>query len=126
MIDALVAIDQSISLVRRLRETWKKVGDAEMKNFFADLQNQLADAKLHIASLKEQVAAQAEEIRQLKAVADPTRETPTKYWGCYRFEGDTDLYCIRCWETQGKKSPTNRMDTKRRQCAVCQTIVYAG
>jgi hypothetical protein len=119
MIDALVAIDQSITLVRRLQ-------DAEIKNFFADLQNQLADAKLHIASLKEQVAAQAEEIRVLKAVADPKREKPTKYWGCYRFENDKELYCIRCWETQGRKSPTTRLNVHERQCAVCQTVVSAS
>jgi hypothetical protein len=55
----------------------------------------------------------------------PTRKTKPKIkWGCYQFDGEEGLFCIRCYETQGRKHPTNRVNTKQRQCAVCQTIVH--
>lgn len=85
MIEAIAAIDHSITLVRRLRDISKNIEAAEFKNLLADLQNELADAKLHIAVLKEQLAAQTEEINALKRAQPAEKEKPIgTLYGCYR------------------------------------------
>jgi hypothetical protein len=50
---------------------------------------------------------------------------PKMKWGCYQFEGEEPLYCIKCYETQGRKHPTTRVNSRQRQCAVCQAVVHA-
>ena len=127
MPDVISGIDQSISLVRKLAQTWKKIGDADMRSLLADLQNELADARLEMADLKQRLAAQADEIRTLNASASAaSHKRPKIRWGCYEFEDEEGLFCIKCWETKGRRSPTNRLDSRFRQCAVCQTTVSAG
>jgi hypothetical protein len=48
---------------------------------------------------------------------------PSMKWGSYQFDGDDRLYCIKCYETGGRKHPTVRLNIHQRQCAVCQTVV---
>jgi hypothetical protein len=50
---------------------------------------------------------------------------PKLKWGCYEFEGEEGLFCIKCYETQARKHPTTRMNATQRQCAVCQTVIFA-
>jgi hypothetical protein len=57
VIAVINGLDQSISLVRKLANTWNKIGETDMRSLLADLQNELADAKLLMADLKERVAA---------------------------------------------------------------------
>lgn len=123
--EALAAIDHSISLVRRLREISKNISEAEFKNLLADLSNELADAKLQIAALKEQLAAQAEEIRALRRAAPDAKLKPSVKWGCYQFEGDDGLYCTACYDTKGVKSRTTRMNSRFRTCPVCKARLGA-
>ncbi len=44
-------------------------------------------------------------------------------WGCYQFEGDDRLYCTACYDTNGLKSATNRLNTKFQQCPVCKAQI---
>ncbi len=53
----------------------------------------------------------------------PKGPRPKVEWGSYRFEGEEGLFCIRCFETKGLKHPTIRLNSRQRQCAVCQTVV---
>jgi hypothetical protein len=124
--DVLAGIDRSIGLVKRLREISKKVSEAEFRNVLGDLSNELADAKLKIATLKEQLATQVEEIRELKRAASQAKQKPSVKWGCYKFEGDENLYCTACYDSKGVKSLTNRLNTKLRQCPVCKAQIGAG
>jgi hypothetical protein len=56
----------------------------------------------------------------------PTRRSKPKIkFGCYQFEGEDGLFCIRCYETQARRHPTTRVNSSQRQCAVCQTVVHA-
>jgi len=126
LIEALAAIDHSISLVRRLRAISKNISQGEFKNLLADLSNELADAKLKIAALKEQLAAQAEEIRALKRTAPDAKLKPSVRWGRYQFEGDNGLYCTACYDTKGVKSRTTRISTKFRACPVCKAQLGSG
>ena len=126
MIDALTAIDHSISLVGRLRKIWKNISEAGFKNLLADLSNELADAKLQIAALKEQLAAQAEENRVLRNAARDAKSKPSVRWGCYQFEGDDGLYCTACYDTKGLKCITTRISAKLRACPVCKAQLGSG
>jgi hypothetical protein len=121
--DVLAIVDRSIASIKRLREISKNVSEAEFRNLLADLSNDLADAKIKIAELKERWADQAEEIRQLKRASKPK---PSVKWGCYKFEGDDKLYCTACYDSESRKSVTNRLNTKFRQCPVCKAQVGAG
>lgn len=53
-------------------------------------------------------------------------EKPTVKWGCYKFEGDEQLYCTACWETKKKKHRTTRLSSKERQCPVCKSKFGSG
>ncbi|HCE2683328.1 TPA: hypothetical protein NGU92_004897 [Vibrio parahaemolyticus] len=58
----LDSINNSISLLKRLKEVSDNIADAEFKNILADLSLELAEAKLAIADLKEDLAATKERI----------------------------------------------------------------
>ena len=127
MMDVVASINHSISLVTRLREIAKNISEAEFKNLLADLSNELADAKLQMAELKQQLAVQAEEIQALKRARPDVKEKPIgRQWGCYKFTGDTELYCTGCYDSRGVKSVTNRMNIQTRSCPVCRAVIGAG
>ena len=111
------------SLVKQLREISKNVSEAKFRNLLADLSIELADAKLKIAALKEELAVQTEGIRELKRTPDAKSKPPGMKWACDQFEGDDRLYCAACYDTNGLKSATNRLNTKFRQCPVCKAQI---
>ena len=45
----------------------------------------------------------------LPMVAHQVIKKPTLLWGCYKFEGETGLYCPACYENKGKKMPVSRV-----------------
>ena len=125
--DILMTIGTSITLAKRLREISKNIENAEFKNLLADLSNELADLKLEAAALKENIAALREENALLRQTARLADESPIgRMWGCYQFEGDDGLYCPACWDSKRKKSSTTRVNSKFRQCPVCQAQLGAG
>ena len=120
--DIISAINNSISIVTRLREISKNASEAEFRNLLADLSNELADAKIQIVSLKEQIATLAEENRVLKNAKTEKKERPVLQWGCYKFEGDEKLYCTACYDTKGQKNVTTRLNSSRRMCPFCKAV----
>ncbi len=124
--DIFSTVENSISLVQRLREISKNIEEAEFKNLVADLSSELADIKLEAANLKEKVATLEEENRLLKQKAPESEKQPvgTK-WGCYQFENDDGLYCTACWDSKRQKSRTNRSGSKWRHCPVCGATIGA-
>jgi len=124
LMDIISTVSNSISLVQRLREISKRIGEAEFKSLLADLSVELADLKLEAASLKEQVASLQEENRLLKETTPVADEKPigTK-WGCYQFKDDNGLYCTGCWDARRMKSRTNRVNFQFRQCPVCRAKI---
>lgn len=120
----LSTINNSISLVERLREISKNISEAEFKNLLADLSNELADLKLEAAALKEKIVALQEENKLLKETTPSTEEIPIGIkWGCYQFKNDDGLYCTGCWDSKRMKIRTNRINSKYRQCPVCQAKI---
>lgn len=124
--DIFSTVNNSISLVQRLRTISKNIEHAEFRNLIAELSRELADIKLEAANLKEQVAALEDENRVLKQKAPESHDKPvgTK-WGCYQFEGDDGLYCTACWDSKRQKSRTNRVTSKWRRCPVCRATIGA-
>lgn len=123
------AIDNAIALVQRLREISRSAKEAEIRNVIADLSIELADAKGHIATLKLENTRLNEEKRELEARLLDTKPKPEVKWGCYRFEGEDNLYCPACYDTKGVKHLATRVsDAKgiRRRCVVCGAEMYPG
>ena len=122
--DVIATINNSISLVSRLREISKNLSEAELKNLLADLSLELADAKILIAELKTELAAKSAEIASLKTKDPTTRQRPSgTQWGCYKFEGEEGLFCTGCYDSKGLKSMTNRLSTRFRSCPVCKATI---
>jgi hypothetical protein len=122
--DIISTINNSITIVSRLREISKNLSEAEFRNLLADLSSELADAKLQIATLKEQLAKLSEENCALKAMRPEEKKKPSGLQrGCYRFKNDEGLYCTACYDSKGKKSLTTRLNTKFRQCPVCKALL---
>lgn len=124
--DIVTTVNNSLNLVKRLREISKNISDAEFSNLLADLSMELADAKLESASLKEELAYLKDEVRVLKSTVSSPDEKPTNTkWGCYQFPRDTALYCTGCWDSKRNKSITNRVNSKLRSCPVCKAEIYS-
>lgn len=118
--DMLSAVNNSIGLVKRLREISKNIAEAEFKNVLADLASGLADAKLEAAAMKEELIKLKEENALLKKIKPADDEEPidTK-WGCYQFKGKEGLYCTGCWDNKRKQILMNNSIRGFRVCPVC-------
>jgi hypothetical protein len=124
-VDVITAINNSISIVAKLREISKNISEAEFRNLLADLSNELADAKIQIASLKERVAILIEENHTLRSAKPEKKEKPTLKWGCYKFEENEGLYCTACYDAKGQKILTTRLNVRFRQCPICKAMFGA-
>ncbi|KPW03193.1 hypothetical protein [Pseudoalteromonas sp. P1-11] len=122
--DIVSTVNNSLKLVKRLKEISKNISDAEFSNLLADLSIELADVKLESASLKEELASLKDEVRILKSTTPAPDEKPTgTKWGFYQFVDDSGLYCTACWDSKRNKSMTNRVNARFRSCPVCKTVI---
>jgi hypothetical protein len=121
--DIISPINNSLSLLSRLREISNNMKEAEIRNVIADLSNELADVKLAAADLKEQIIALRDQNDSLKHQMHPEARPKIK-WGCYYFDDDdTRLYCTACYDSKGKKILTTRLNSKYRRCNVCNATI---
>jgi hypothetical protein len=97
----------------------ERVALAEQK--FKDLEAQNKALSDKVASLLVENDALKAQVNSYSAKEKASADKPTMEWGCYKFEGEPGLFCPRCYETQGKKHQTTRMNPHRRRCVVCQT-----
>ena len=125
VLEAIPAIDNALSLVKRLREVGKKIEEAEFRNVLANLYIELSDAKTEIATLRLQVQELREEKAVLEARLSDAGEKPKLKWGCYQFGDDPNLYCPACYDTQGKKHLATRKSIRERVCSVCKGVLYS-
>lgn len=77
------------------------------------------------------VGALAKWKSNLKPIARPksrmvNTEKPVVKWGCFTFPPDENLYCPFCFNKDGEKMLTTRIDIKRRQCTNCKEKIYVG
>ena len=121
--DVISSLNNSISIVSRLREISKNISEAEFKNLLADLSLELADAKLDLANLKDDMAKLMQKNSELEKARSDNKQKPTLHWGCYKFENEDGLFCTACFDTKGQKSQTNRVNTKFRSCPVCNAVI---
>lgn len=117
---AAASVKTAIDTMGKLRELTKTMQNVELKATIAELSNNLADAQTKIAELKKEIILLQEENHSLKKAH--TKEPFTKKWGCYIFAGDDELYCPGCY-SQGKKSPTTRVNSRLRRCTVCNAML---
>ncbi len=121
-VSALIGtIKGAVATIGKLREITKSMEQAELKATIADLANQLADAQLQVAELKNEMLALQTENQAIKSKEN--EEKPTVKWGCYKFTGDDSLYCPACYDTKGEKRLTTRINSMRRMCSVCRTVL---
>ena len=124
--DVIALITGALNLAQRIRDTAKKISEAETRSMLAELASQLADIKMETVALKEQVASLQEENRVLKATTGRAVGSPLgRKWGCYTFENDDGLYCTACWDSQRKMIQTTRLSSRRRMCPVCRAALGA-
>jgi hypothetical protein len=120
------SINAAWQTLSRLRQISKSIEHAEFRGLLADLSVQLSDAKVENAALKEKVASLMDALAK-KQNAAKAREPYKLQWGCAKFEGDDHmLYCVRCYEREGRKHPTSRVDSRFRMCTVCSNRVSAS
>jgi hypothetical protein len=121
---AFASIKTAMETLGKLRDLTKQMQQVELKSIIGELANNLADAKIQLADLKEELNALKDENRSLKGKGEA--EKPKVRYGCYMFEGDENLYCPACYDTQGKKYLTTRISSLGRRCAVCKTVLGKG
>jgi hypothetical protein len=118
---AIATVTSAAETAKKLYELSKSMQHVELKTTIAELMNELADAKIQLAELKEEIVALKADYDALKATKErETEAKPNVQWGCYKFEGDENLYCPACYDTEGKKHLISRVGAKWRLCSVCQ------
>lgn len=60
------------------------------------------------------------ELKELVFSKNDFLEKPTIQWGMYKFENEIGLFCPVCFQKDGLKIPTSRLDTKFYQCPNCK------
>ena len=104
MADVVLAVQNAIGIVGKLRELSQKIHDVEFRTLVADLAGELADAKMELAEIKTQLALLKEENQKLKSsLAQRSSERPVLKESCYEFAGEEGLYCTGCFDTKGQK-----------------------
>src|SRR5687767_12006838 len=93
--------------------------NAVLKERVALAEQKFKDMEQEKKRLEEKVAARESENADLKqrlsaSAAHSAAEKPKVKWGCYVFEGDTNLYCPACYDTKGKKHLTTRASSTKR------------
>lgn len=121
--DLMSSLNNSLTIVSRLRDISKNISEAEFKNLLADLTLELADAKLELATLKEEMALLKKKNIELERAKPENKQKPTLQWGCYKFEDEQGLFCTACYDSKGLKSQTNRIDSRFRSCPVCRVKI---
>ncbi|HYT92781.1 MAG TPA: hypothetical protein VEL76_28955 [Gemmataceae bacterium] len=105
--------------------------NAVLKERVTLAEQKVKDMEAETRKLKEQVAALTTENEQLKrqvsdlaAAQQRAAEKPEIKNGCYYFGDDrSKLYCVACYETQGKKHPMVYVLDTGYLCAVCQKVI---
>ena len=68
---------------------------------------------------------------QLRPISRPqskpqNSEKPKVKWGCFTFPPDESLYCPFCYNKEGMKMLTTRINIKQRQCTNCAKTINVG
>lgn len=68
---------------------------------------------------------------QLKPIKKPglrieNIEKPKVKWGCFTFPPDESLYCPFCFNKEGIKMLSTRVNIKSRQCTNCKSMINTG
>lgn len=103
-------------LLNRLREHGEAHGDGTLTTALADLDHELTAIEAYSREL-------GAENQRLKGTASAPANTPVKERGCYRVPGDEAFYCISCWDSEGRRTPTRRLSARRRVCPVCKVSI---
>jgi hypothetical protein len=102
--------------------------NAVLRERVALAEQRLKDLESENKNLKDQAATLAKEnaaLRgQLEAIARRDAAVkPTLQWGCYKFAGEDGLFCPACYDKDGKKYQTTRLDIGKRRCTVCRVLL---
>ena len=121
IVGAISAINNSWTLMTKLREATKNLEQSEIKNLVADLSNELADAKFKIADLKNEVAALQEENARLKKGDSEVMILKGLYYK--RSTGDGP-FCTGCHDKEKKfirvvELPDIMQHVAKWKCPVC-------
>ena len=109
---------QGIPLNAVLKE---RVALAEQK--FKDIEAENRSLKGEVESLTTENSALKTELKESRTLATAAEVKPVVVKGCYRFEGDANLYCPACYDTKGKKYLTTQIMFKNRVCSVCKVFL---
>jgi hypothetical protein len=124
-IDTLKTFGTALGSIKTITEIAASISNAklrqEMNGKIAELQDTLLAARQQMLEMQEKYELVLKENKQLKEAVVP-KVRPRMKWGCYQFDGDDGLFCTACYDTKGQKNQTTRLNSKYRQCPVCQAI----
>lgn len=120
--DIFDPILQSQALVKQLSST---ISDDKAKTH--TLLNSLAH---HLDHIKANTSSMQQQIMQLSKSQSATRKhasmviaKPEIKSGCYVFSGDKGFFCPRCYDVDGNKVATTRLNSKLRICPACRASI---
>lgn len=127
VLETVQTLGAALTGIKTLADIASTVKNAEVRQELntkiADLQGTLIAARQEMLELQDKYEQVLRENKQLKQAVAPKQKPSGMKWGCYQFEGEEGLFCTACYDLNGRKCQTTRINPNYRQCPVCKSMV---
>jgi hypothetical protein len=127
MLETVQTLGAALGAMKSLADIASTVKNTEVRqelnSKIADLQGMLISARQAMLDLQDKYELVLRENKQLKEATAPKQKPSGRKWGCYEFEGEDGLFCTACYDLNGRKCQTSRIDSSFRMCPVCKSVV---
>jgi len=118
--DIFDPIYQSQALLLKLSVAIKSNNESEIKTAISSLSSHLEQIKTNTSTLQRQIAKlKKNQITAMKQTSIIINK-PEIQLGCYIFSGEKGFFCPQCYDNNGNKVATIRLNSKQRICPICR------
>jgi cell division protein FtsB len=118
--DIFEPINQSHALLLQLSVAINSNNESGIKTVLNALASNLEQIKTNTSNLQQQVTQLGKNQTTAMKQAAIIIARPELQSGCYIFPGEKGFFCPRCYDNQGNKIATTRLNSKQRICPVCR------
>jgi len=113
-------INHSLALLLQLSVAISSNNESEIKTVLNVLTNNLEQIKTNTSILQQQIAQLSKNQTTAMKQAPIIIAKPEIQSGCYIFSGEKGFFCPRCYDNNGNKVATTRLNSKQRICPACR------
>ena len=118
--DLFAPINHSQALLEQLSLAIDKNNKSEIKIVISSLTCHLEQIKTNTSTLQQQITQLSKNQSNAMKAAPIIIAKPELKSGCYIFSGEKGFFCPRCYDNDGNKVATTRLNSKQRICPACR------